>query len=69
MSGAAAAADSEGEEEEEEEEDFASLALRIDSAVAQCLFLLYGVDLPWRDAQWGGSGQVRRGAKTLKPQT
>ena len=38
----------------EEEADDPGLQERLEAALAQCVFCLYGVDLPWRDELWGG---------------
>lgn len=38
----------------EEEADDPGLQERLEAALAQCVFCLYGVDLPWRDVHWGG---------------
>ena len=35
------------------------LQQRLEGALAQCVFCLYGVDLPWRDEYWGGIFEVR----------
>ena len=32
---------------------------RLEGALAQCVFCLYDVDLPWRDEHWGGEFEVR----------
>ena len=38
----------------EEEAEDPGLQERLEAALAQCVFCLYGVDLPWRDEHWGG---------------
>ena len=46
----------------------ASAATReaVDGALAQCLFALYGIDLPHRSADWGGGWLVRPSALISK---
>jgi hypothetical protein len=51
-------AEAEEEQEEDAQGEERSLEERIDGAVAQCLHMLYGVALPYRDPEWG-SMQVR----------
>ena len=44
----------------DEENDDPGLQERLEAALAQCVFCLYGVDLPWRDEHWGsGSFEAR----------
>lgn len=43
----------------EPEETNESLQARLEGALAQCVYCLYGVDLPWRDQYWGGIFDVR----------
>lgn len=44
----------------DEEAEDPGLQERLEPALAQCVFCLYGVDLPWRDEHWGGgSVEVR----------
>lgn len=37
----------------EEADETGSLKTRLEGAMAQCLHVLYGVDLPHRDPDWG----------------
>lgn len=41
------------EEGNEGAEEVTTVETRIESALAQCLHVLYGVDLPHRDPDWG----------------
>lgn len=41
------------EEGNEGAEEVTTVEMRIESALAQCLHVLYGVDLPHRDSDWG----------------
>ena len=41
-----------------EDADIPDLQEQLEGALAQCVFCLYDVDLPWRDEDWGGEFEV-----------